>query len=183
MNLRQQYSSGEREEAHLRRGGPWLHLTKVNDCVHGQLHHRGNRRISGQNDAENKNTGRKPPYQGWQCMRKTMWENQDHISPVGGKYTLTEQSIRTRHTANNCIPHEKGENSYKDDWKKLLRVLRYLDATINSLKLYISMNNLNVVHWWVDASHGTHPYLKEHTGAKISIGKGCATSASKKQKS
>ena len=44
------------------------------------------------------------------------------------------------------------------------------------------MNDLNVVHWWVDASYGTYPGLKGKTGATISIGKGCVTSASKVKK-
>ena len=68
------------------------------------------------------------------------------------------------------------------DWKNLWRVLRYLDATINSVKLHLNKNDLNVVHWWVDASYVTHPYLKVQTGATISIRKGCVTSASKNQK-
>ena len=68
------------------------------------------------------------------------------------------------------------------DWKNLRRVLRYLDATINSVKLHLNKNDLNVVHWWVDASYVTHPYLKVQTGATISIRKGCVTSASKNQK-
>ena len=68
------------------------------------------------------------------------------------------------------------------DCKKLRRVLRYLDATINSVKLHLNANDLNIFHWWVDASYGTHPYLKRQTGAMISIRKDCVTSASKKQK-
>ena len=35
---------------------------------------------------------------------------------------------------------------------------------------------------WLDAPYGNHPDLKGQTGATISIGKGCVTSASKKQK-
>ena len=34
----------------------------------------------------------------------------------------------------------------EDDWKKLGRVLIYLDATINSVKLHLNSNDLNVVH-------------------------------------
>ena len=62
-------------------------------------------------------------------------------------------------------------------------VLRYLGTTINSVKLHLNANDLNVVHWWVDASHGTHTDLKGQTGVTIYTGKGCVTSASKKQKS
>ena len=73
-------------------------------------------------------------------------------------------------------------NPDEDDWKKLQRVLSYLNATINSVKIHLNTNDLNVVHWWVDASYGTHPDLKGQTGATISIRKGCVTSASKKKK-
>ena len=73
-------------------------------------------------------------------------------------------------------------NLDEDDWKNTRRVLRYLDATINALKLHLNVNNLNVVHWWVDASYGTHTDLKGQTGATISIGKGCVTSEFLKQK-
>ena len=42
------------------------------------------------------------------------------------------------------------QNTDEDDWKKLQRVLNYLNAKINGVKLYLNANNLNVVHWWVD---------------------------------
>ena len=43
-------------------------------------------------------------------------------------------------------------NPDEDNWKKIQRVLSYLDATINTVKLHLNANELNVVHWWVDAS-------------------------------
>ena len=68
-------------------------------------------------------------------------------------------------------------NPDEDDWKNLRRVLSYLEATIKTVKLHLKVNYLNVVHWWVDVSYGTHPDLKVQTGATISIGKVCVTSA------
>ena len=68
-------------------------------------------------------------------------------------------------------------NPDKDNWKNIRRVLSYLDATINTVNPQLNANNLNVVHLWVDASYGTHPDLKGQTGATISIGKVCVTSA------
>ena len=44
------------------------------------------------------------------------------------------------------------KNPEGDYWKKLRRVLISLDATIHNLKLLINENNLNIFHWWVDAS-------------------------------
>ena len=69
-------------------------------------------------------------------------------------------------------------NLDEEDWKKLQRVLSYLNAIINSVKLNLNKNNLNVIHWWVDAPYGTHPDLKGKTGVTIYIRKGCVTSAS-----
>ena len=73
-------------------------------------------------------------------------------------------------------------NPDEDNWKKLQRVLSYLGATINLVKLHLNANDLNVVHWWVDVSYGTHTDLKGQKGATISIGKGCVKSELKKQK-
>ena len=38
-----------------------------------------------------------------------------------------------------------------DDWEKLVRLLCYLNSTID-LKLKLSIQNFRVVKWWVDAS-------------------------------
>ena len=43
-------------------------------------------------------------------------------------------------------------NPNKDNWKNLRRVLSYLDAKINSVKLHLNANYMNAVHWWVDTS-------------------------------
>ena len=51
-------------------------------------------------------------------------------------------------------------NPDEDNRKNLRRVLSYLEATIKTVKLHLKVNDLNVFHWWVDASYGTHPYLK-----------------------
>ena len=46
----------------------------------------------------------------------------------------------------------------------------------------INIDDLNVVHWWVDAAYRVHDDLKRHTGATMSIVKGSVTSISRKQK-
>ena len=60
--------------------------------------------------------------------------------------------------------------------------MQYLFGTAKDIDLHLNANDLNVVHWWVDASYGTHPDLKGHTGAMILIGEGCVTRISEKQK-
>eukprot|EP00980_Cylindrotheca_fusiformis_P021016 scaffold8031_cov82-Cylindrotheca_fusiformis.AAC.1 len=43
----------------------------------------------------------------------------------------------------------------RDDWKKLKRVLQYLNWTID-MPLTLSIDNLCVVKTWVDAAFATH---------------------------
>ena len=67
------------------------------------------------------------------------------------------------------------------DWKKLCRLTKYLDATVD-LNLTLICDNSGVITWWVDASYAIHPNMKGHTGATMSMGKGSPYSASLKQK-
>jgi hypothetical protein len=68
-----------------------------------------------------------------------------------------------------------------DDWRKLLQLMNYLNATRDD-KLYLSADDLSVVKWSVDASYAVHPDFKSHTGATMSMGRGAITSTSRKQK-
>ena len=68
-----------------------------------------------------------------------------------------------------------------DDWKKLGRCLIYLRNTAD-LKYTLAADGTWVIRWWVDASYGVHPDMKSHTGATMSMGRGCVYSMSRKQK-
>ena len=68
-----------------------------------------------------------------------------------------------------------------DDWKKLQRVLCYLQNTI-TMKLTISIDNTSVVKTWVDASYACHHDMRSHTGGTILMGKGVLYTRSTKQK-
>jgi hypothetical protein len=69
----------------------------------------------------------------------------------------------------------------EDDYKKLTRCMRYLRATIN-LPLTLEADDLQMVHWWVDASFAVHPDMKSHTGATMTLGKGAIFSKSTRQR-
>ena len=56
----------------------------------------------------------------------------------------------------------------KDNCKKLRRLLRYLKLTIK-LPLVLQSNGVNVLKWWVDASHAGHEDMWGHTGGTISM--------------
>ena len=68
-----------------------------------------------------------------------------------------------------------------DDWGKLKRVLRYLHGKL-TLPLTMSVDDVSVVHWYVDASFAAHDDCKGHTGAMMTMGTGAKISFSRKQK-
>ena len=78
----------------------------------------------------------------------------------------------------------------EDDWKKLIRLLKYLRGTqfmrlmlsANRASLVRSTNRSTAVKWWVDASYAVHPNMRSHTGLVMSLGEGCVQGSSSKQK-
>lgn len=69
----------------------------------------------------------------------------------------------------------------EDDWKKLNRVLRYLNGTKN-LCLRLGAKKIIGVIGSIDASYGIHPNGRSHSGSSISIGVGSVDAKSEKQK-
>ena len=68
-----------------------------------------------------------------------------------------------------------------DDWKKLTRVMRFLNGTRQDV-LTLSADNLHTFKWYVDASFAVHPDFRSHTGAALTMGQGAILSSSLKQK-
>jgi hypothetical protein len=73
----------------------------------------------------------------------------------------------------------KAPNS--DDWSKLMRMMRYLNGTRHD-KMILSVDDLHIIKWHVDAAFAVHPDFKSHTGGAMTMGRGCPITASKKQK-
>jgi len=69
----------------------------------------------------------------------------------------------------------------ENDIIKLKRLLKYLNATKEKC-LTLSVENLNVIKWYVDASFAVHPNFKSHTRAVITMGEGSIINVSRKQK-
>jgi hypothetical protein len=69
----------------------------------------------------------------------------------------------------------------EDDWKKLVRLIRYLRGTTD-LPLILKADSSAIPKWWVDGSHGVHPNMRGHTGGGLSLGKGMPITMSIKQK-
>ena len=68
-----------------------------------------------------------------------------------------------------------------DDWKKLIRVMRYILSAIE-LPLILGIYDRNTLHWYIDATFGVHPDMNSHTGMTTNMGKGAARSNSTKHK-
>jgi hypothetical protein len=73
------------------------------------------------------------------------------------------------------------KNPDEDDWRKIKRVLEYLNGTID-LKLRVEVKDLRVMRWFVDAAHMVHWDCKGQTGAAMTMGRGAVLSYSWKQK-
>ena len=67
------------------------------------------------------------------------------------------------------------------DWKKLGRVMKYLQLT-PFLPLVLGWNGTGDVYWYVDASFAVHKDMRSHTGGMMTLGQGAVISSSTKQK-
>lgn len=68
------------------------------------------------------------------------------------------------------------------DWRKLLRIARYLRGTRDLTLRVKPSSGLLSVHAFIDASFAVHHDFKSHTGAVITFGLGCIFFKSTKQK-
>jgi hypothetical protein len=68
-----------------------------------------------------------------------------------------------------------------NDWIKLKRLMGFLKLTKRDV-LTLEMAEGAVIEWHVDAAFAVHPDYRSHTGATMTIGKGCILSTSTKQK-
>ncbi len=69
----------------------------------------------------------------------------------------------------------------ESDWKKLIRLMKYLNGTRDDV-LTLSSKDLRILKWYVDASFGVHADFKGHTGGVLLMEKGAIISVSRKQK-
>jgi hypothetical protein len=73
-----------------------------------------------------------------------------------------------------------GKATVQDD-EKLLRVLKYLNGTLD-LKYTLGADSLKSLKIWVDAAFAVHMDMKGHTGGAMSMGTGTFMNKSSKQK-
>ena len=69
----------------------------------------------------------------------------------------------------------------KDDWTKLCQAMKFILQTLTD-PLILTIEDLKLVKWWIDAAFAVHPDFRSHTGAVMSFGRGALISISSKQK-
>jgi hypothetical protein len=71
----------------------------------------------------------------------------------------------------------------QDDWKKLLRMLKYMEQTWDEeLTLGAEAGDILLPRYYPDAAFGVHNDMKSHTGNVQTLGRGAANTISCKQK-
>jgi hypothetical protein len=68
-----------------------------------------------------------------------------------------------------------------EDWKKLQRVLEYINGSLDKF-LTIGADNISIMKTWVDASAAVHDKMQSQTGGNISFGREAIMRKSAKQK-
>ena len=69
----------------------------------------------------------------------------------------------------------------ESDWKKLVRLIRYLHSTKGWHKT-LRADSLKIIKHYVDASFAVHPDFRSHTGSTMTMGDGAMLVKSSKQK-
>jgi Reverse transcriptase (RNA-dependent DNA polymerase) len=69
----------------------------------------------------------------------------------------------------------------ENDWLKLRKMMEFLKRTRDDV-LTLEANSYGKITWYLDAAFGVHNDYKSHTGAVMTLGKGCIQSVSTKQK-
>ena len=72
-------------------------------------------------------------------------------------------------------------DTYIDNWKKLQRTIRYLEAS-RCLPLTLEADGIMIIKWWIDTSYGVQEDYQGHMGGTISLGKVHPHSKYSKQK-
>ena len=80
---------------------------------------------------------------------------------------------RERHDIQPTVPFlcNISKEPYEYDWKKLLRMIRYLQEKQGE-KLTLNINDITMVEWYADAAFVLHTDMKSHTGGVLTMGEG-----------
>ena len=62
--------------------------------------------------------------------------------------------------------------SDEDDWKKLKRMLQYINRAIDMVMTLSIDADMSIIKTWIDALYVVHADMRSHAGANITMGKG-----------
>jgi hypothetical protein len=99
-------------------------------------------------------------------------------------YQLLFAASRARHDVQTAVSFltMQVKDPDKDDWGKLVRVLKYLNRTW-FMKLILCADEMNfTIHWYIDGSHQVHEDCRWQIGCLMTMGKGAACISSNKMK-
>ncbi len=99
-------------------------------------------------------------------------------------YQLLFAASRARHDIQTAVSFltTQVKDPDKDDWGKLVRVLKYLNGTW-FMKLILSADEINfTIHWYIDGSCQVHEDCRGQIGCLMTMGKGAACSSFNKMK-
>ena len=71
-------------------------------------------------------------------------------------------------------------NPNEDDWRKLVRMMKFLKQTSKD-RLTLKADGSHNLYHYVDASFAVHPDFRSHTGAVTTLGRGAVMTGSNKQ--
>ena len=113
--------------------------------------------------------------------RKLSTEKTDIFHSVVAKLLWVSQRGRP----DICVPVsflcQRVQHPDIEDWKKLRRVLKFVQQTIDDTRI-IGADNLDEMETFVDSSHAVHADKRGHTGGMITFGTGILAPKCSKQK-
>jgi hypothetical protein len=88
-------------------------------------------------------------------------------------YQLLFAASRTRRDIQTAVSFltTRVKDPHKNDWGKLVRVLKYLNGTW-FMKLILSADEMNLtIHWYIDGSYQVHEDCRGQIGCLMTMGK------------
>ena len=119
------------------------------------------------------------------CLNKgkeNYWKKKkEEFHSVVAKGIFLGKRARPDIQTGNSVLSTRIKESNESDWKKLVRLMKYLNGT-KGRHLTLRIEDPTTIIWSIDASFGVHDDFVSHTGATMTMGRGAMQSVSRKQK-
>jgi hypothetical protein len=101
-------------------------------------------------------------------MRKAQARQGCGATQPGSKDIVCYQAGQAGHLYRNRLLNYEMQEPDKDDWNKLVHLMRYIRGT-HTMSLILSANGSGILKWWVDVSFAVHPNMNGHSGGGLSL--------------